>query len=126
MELSYVSIVSEQLDELKDFYVEALSLTELVDWSHEGFRAVQVDPGVVMAFHSPDALGELGLRGEPAMTTMLTFDPGSPRELRRLHAELVDRDVLVIREPFDTPYGSVQSIYRDPDGNPFRLNTFTR
>jgi catechol 2,3-dioxygenase-like lactoylglutathione lyase family enzyme len=126
MELSYVSVVTERLDELKDFYCEALGLPEYTDWSHEGFRALQAAPGVVLAFHTPAALGELGLDpGEAGSAPpMLTFDPGGAEELRQVHDRLVARSVPVLREPFSTPYGSLQSIYRDTDGNVFRLNSF--
>lgn len=124
MNLSYISIVTDRLDALKDFYVGALGLVELADWSHEGFRAIQVEPGVIVAFHSPAAMSDLGIDAGATVSSMLTFDPGSVDELRRLHDELGVKGVPVVREPFDTPYGSLQTIYRDLDGNPFRLNTF--
>lgn len=126
MQLSYVSIVTARLDDLKDFYVDALGLEELTEWSHDGFRAVSVASNVVLALHSPDAYEDLGLTvGEGASgNTLLTFDPGGRDELLRLHAALVDSSVPVVRGPFETPYGSLQVIHRDIDGNPFRLNTF--
>lgn len=126
MELSYVSVVTEQLDELKDFYRDALGLEEHTDWSHEGFRALQAAPGVVLAFHTPAAFEELGLdpMKDVGGTTMLTFDPGGAEALRRMHERLVASAVPVLREPFATPYGSLQAIYRDTDGNVFRLNSF--
>ena len=126
MQLSYVSIVTERLDELKACYVAALGLDELTEWSHEGFRALLCAPGVVLALHSPEAYKCLGLEppGEGQVGTVLTFDPGSADELQRLHNDFVARSVPVIRAPFETQYGSLQAIYRDIDGNPFRLNTF--
>ncbi len=127
MQLSYVSIVTARLDDLKNFYVDALGLAELSEWSHDGFRALSVAPDVVLALHSPEAYEELGLEVSEGASgnTLLTFDPGSRSELLRIHAALVDAAVPVVREPFDTPYGSLQVIHRDIDGNPFRLNTFS-
>lgn len=126
MQLSYVSVVTKQLDEMKDFYVQMLGIEELTDWSHDGFRALEVAPNVILALHTPEAFRELGLElGEDdLLATMLTFDPGSVDELHRIHDVLVAANVPVVREPFETPYGSLQVIHRDPDGNPFRLNTF--
>ena len=126
MELSYVSIVTERLDELKDFYVSCLGLEEHTDWAHEGFRALRASEGIVLAFHTPGAFAELGLdpATDGAGSSMLTFDPGSTSALHDVHGRLVSRAVPVVREPFTTPYGSTQAIYRDLDGNVFRLNTF--
>lgn len=126
MLLSYVSVVTSELDRLKRFYVEELGLVELAEWSHEGFRALDVGNAVVLALHSPEAYADMGLVAPPpgSSAPLLTFDPGSRAELHRLHGHLVAREVTVTKEPFETPYGSVQSIYRDVDGNPFRLNTF--
>lgn len=126
MNLSYVSIVSSDLDRLKNFYIEALGLVELADWSHDGFRAIDVGGGIVMALHSPEAYAELGLSVPTSghVAPLITFDPGSGAELHRLHAQLVSQGVHVVREPFETPYGSLQVIHSDVDGNPFRLNTF--
>lgn len=104
-----------------------LGLVELAEWSHEGFRALDAGSNVVLAVHSPEAYAEMGLEVRPAgaSTSLLTFDPGTRAELSRLHAHMVARGVAVVREPFETPYGSLQVIHRDIDGNPFRLNTFT-
>lgn len=125
MQLSYVSVVSSDIDRLRDFYVDALGLTELEEWSHDGFRAVAIGPDLVLALHSPGAYGDLGLPLPPdGHAPLLTFDPGDAQQLRRLHEQLVAKDVPTVREPFETPYGSLQVIHRDVDGNPFRLNTF--
>jgi catechol 2,3-dioxygenase-like lactoylglutathione lyase family enzyme len=126
MNLSYVSIVSSDLDRLRDFYVEALGLAELSDWSHEGFRAIDLGSGLVLALHSPEAYAELGLTAPTSghVAPLLTFDPGSGAELHRLHEQFVAQGIDVVREPFETSYGSLQVIHSDVDGNPFRLNTF--
>jgi catechol 2,3-dioxygenase-like lactoylglutathione lyase family enzyme len=126
MNLSYISIVTSDLDRLKNFYIAALGLVEFVDWSHDGFRAIDVGGGTVMALHSPEAYAGLGLAVPAAgqVASLITFDPGSGAELHGLHNELVAQGVPVVREPFETAYGSLQGIYTDVDGNPFRLNTF--
>jgi catechol 2,3-dioxygenase-like lactoylglutathione lyase family enzyme len=127
MQLSYVSIATERLDELKDFYVDALGFEEMAEWSHDGFRALTVAPGVVLALHEAAGLTELGLDDDDVARcgSVLTFDPGSADALLQLHERLVERGAAVVRTPFSTPYGSLQVIHRDLDGNAFRLNTFT-
>ena len=123
MQLSYVSVVTSDLDGLRNFYVEMLGLVELTAWSHDGFRALEVGTDLVLALHSPEAYAEFGLEA-PSSGPLLTFDPGSAAELLRLHEHMVALGVPVVRAPFETPYGSLQVIHRDVDGNPFRLNTF--
>ena len=127
MQLAYVSLVTARLDELKDFYVDVLGFDEMAEWSHDGFRALTVAPGVVLALHEPEGLTELGLDDADVARcgSVLTFDPGSAERLLQLHGRLVDGGSSVVRAPFSTPYGSLQAIHRDPDGNAFRLNTFT-
>jgi predicted enzyme related to lactoylglutathione lyase len=124
--LSYVSLVSPEYESLADFYVETVGLSEHVAWRHEGFRALDGGNGVVIGFHSPDSVREIGvaLPVGGRLATMLTFDPGDVATLDTLTREFAAAGVTVLREPFDTPYGSRQAVFADPEGNPFRLNTF--
>lgn len=121
--LSYVSIVTPDLDALRDFYVDVVGLPEHVDWRHDGFRGLDAGGGVVLALHSPEAYAELGLPAVGA-GSLVTFDPGDRVAVDAAHGRLTAAGVRVVREPFDTPYGSYQAVYLDREGNPFRINSF--
>lgn len=123
MELSYVSIVTDDLDRLRDFYVDVVGLPEHVAWRHDGFRGLDAGRGCVLALHSPEAYAELGLDWS-GVGTLVTFDPGGRAEVDAVGARLAGAGVTVVRAPFDTAYGSRQAVFRDPEGNPFRINSF--
>ncbi len=125
MQVSYVSIVTSDVDWLCAFYTGIVGLTEFEDWRHDGFRALDAGRGCVLALHSRAAYAEMGLE-PPAdgANTLVTFDPGSQGAVDAESMRLVMVGVTWVRRPFDTPYGSRQAIFRDPDGNPFRLNSF--
>jgi uncharacterized glyoxalase superfamily protein PhnB len=52
----------------------------------------------------------------------MTFEVNPTTTVERLTSLAVEMGAQILREPYDTSYGSRQAVLADPDGNVFRIN----
>ena len=125
--LSSVNIFARDLEGLTAFYAGLLELAEKTELRSPIYRAL--DAGAVMiAFNAFEAYALLKLEDfsqTSGVRSLLTFEVGSADEVARITREAVARGGRVVKEPYDTAYGSRQSVLFDPEGNAFRLNAFS-
>lgn len=89
------------------------------------FIALAAGP-IALGFHHDDAYDLLDLAGErhPTGTRIhCTFDAGEAAAIDGSADRLRAAGAKVVKEPFDTYYGSRQVVFADPEGNVMRLST---
>ncbi len=124
--LSSVNIFARNLDGLVAFYAELFGLTEKTELRSPIYRALDAG-GVMIAFNGFEAyrLLKLDEPPEPAgVKSLLTFEVSGAGDVTRITHEAVARHARLIKVPYDTAYGSRQSVLADPEGNIFRINAF--
>jgi len=124
--LSSVNIFTRNLDTLVAFYADLFDLSEKTELRSPIYRALDAG-GVMIGFNGFEAYTLLKLEdfSETAgVKSLLTFEVASRDEVARISREATERGAKTIKEPYDTAYGSRQSVLFDPEGNVFRINAF--
>jgi predicted enzyme related to lactoylglutathione lyase len=124
--LSSVNIFTRNLDALVAFYADLFDLSEKTELRSPIYRALDAG-GVMIGFNGFEAYTLLKLEdfSETAgVKSLLTFEVASRDEVARISREATERGAKTIKEPYDTAYGSRQSVLFDPEGNVFRINAF--
>jgi len=129
IELQYVHVTVNDVDESLGFYRDALGLDVQNDVGSGGFRWVTLgspdQPGLGIVLSEPhagrsqadgDALQELLTKGVLPMIMFRVDDLNATFEkVRASGAE-------VLQEPMDQPWGPRDSAFRDPSGNLVRIS----
>ena len=125
--LASVNLFARDLDGLVGFYAGLFDLSEAIEQRSPIFRSLDAG-GVAIAFNGMAAYGLLNLE-QPAAPVgpsfMLTFEVESHAAVDTLTKRATERGAVGVKPPYDTAYGSRQSVLRDPEGNVFRINAFT-
>ena len=124
--LSIASIVTEDIVALSSFYADVFDLRELIEHRSEIFRGLDL-AGVVLGFSPPEVYGLLKIeewRDARGTKEYLTFEVSSDAEVEGRSDAAVAQGARLLHEPYETYYGSWQSVLADPDGNVFRINHF--
>lgn len=122
--LSFVNVFVRDLDALPDFYARLFGLEEMAGVRSADFRALLAG-GVAIGFNGPRAYGLLGLEApeQPAgVGFALTFDVAVADEVAPRTEAAVGLGARLVKGPYATAYGTVQSVLLDPEGNAFRIN----
>jgi uncharacterized glyoxalase superfamily protein PhnB len=113
------------------FYRDTLGFEVRLDVGYQGMRWITVgppdQPETSIVLHPPavdpgitdeerKTISEMMAKGTYAMINLATKDVDGTFE--RLQA----RDVEVVQEPIDQPYGVRDCAFRDPAGNQIRIN----
>jgi catechol 2,3-dioxygenase-like lactoylglutathione lyase family enzyme len=129
IELQYIHVTVNDVDESLGFYRDALGLEVQNDVGSGGFRWVTLgspdQPGLGIVLSEPhagrseadgDALQELLTKGVLPMIMFRVDDlDGLFEKVRASGAE-------VLQEPMDQPWGPRDSAFRDPSGNMVRIS----
>jgi catechol 2,3-dioxygenase-like lactoylglutathione lyase family enzyme len=129
IELQYIHVTVNDVDESLGFYRDALGLEVQNDVGSGGFRWVTLgspdQPGLGIVLSEPhagrsqadgDALQELLTKGVLPMIMFRVDDlDGVFEKVRASGAE-------VLQEPMDQPWGPRDSAFRDPSGNMVRIS----
>ena len=131
IELQYVNITVNDVDESIAFYGDALGLDVVMDVANGGFRWVTLgsdaQPGVGLVLSVPhagrsqadgDTVQELLTKG---MMPSVVF---STDDLDALFERLRASGAEVLQEPIDQPWGPRDAAFRDPSGNHIRINEY--
>ena len=123
--LACVNVFVHDLDGIVSFYAGLFALKERVEQRSPIYRAL--DAGAIdIGFNAVEAYGLLNI--DPASPTgtsfMLTFDVGARSEIARLVRLAQHLGAILVKAPYDTAYGARQAVFRDPEGNVFRINAF--
>ncbi|PZQ88689.1 MAG: glyoxalase [Leifsonia xyli] len=123
IEISYVNIISSDIDRLGKFYSTLLELEEIVESRTDLFRGYKAGTASlgISAEGAYDLLNLTKQQGS-GERNLLTFNVPSPKELRALTEKAQKLGGSLVKAPFETYYGWFQSVLRDPDGNAFRLS----
>ena len=124
--LSSVNIFARDLDGLIAFYAALFDLRENLDQRGPIYRALD-GGGTAIGFHAAQAYDLLNLvdyKSTAGIKSLLTFEVADHDAVARLTAEAETAGAQVIKAPYDTFYGSRQSVLFDPEGNVFRINAF--
>lgn len=124
--LSIASIIADDIVELSAFYASVFGLEELVEYRTEIFRGLDLG-GVVLGFSPPQVYEMLQIADwadARGTRQYLTFETGSEEEVARLTESALMLGGRLLHAPYDTRYGSRQSVLADPEGNVFRINHF--
>lgn len=126
--LSSVNIFARDLDRLVAFYAELFELDEKLEQRGPIYRALD-GGGVAIGFNAEAAYGLLNLdtyRAAEGVRSLLTFEVADDDAVERLTIRAAASGGKIVKPPYDTPYGSRQSVLFDPEGNAFRINAFQR
>lgn len=126
--LSSVNIFARNLDGLVAFYAGLFGLRENLGQRGPIYRALD-GGGTAIGFHAAEAYDLLNLADQRSATgvkSLLTFEVADHDTVARLTAQAEAAGATVIKAPYDTFYGSRQSVLFDPEGNAFRINAFTK
>jgi predicted enzyme related to lactoylglutathione lyase len=124
--VSSINIFARDLDRLIDFYAGLFGLSENLDQRGPIYRALD-GGGVAIGFNAVEAYRLLNLDGFPApagVKSLLTFEVADHAAVERLTAQAEASGATIVKPPYDTFYGSRQSVVLDPEGNVFRINAF--
>jgi catechol 2,3-dioxygenase-like lactoylglutathione lyase family enzyme len=129
IELQYVHVTVNDVDESLGFYRDALGLDVQNDVGSGGFRWVTLgspdQPGLGLVLSEPhagrsqadgDALQELLTKG---VLPMIMFRVG---DLDAVFEKVRASGAEVLQEPMDQPWGPRDSAFRDPSGNMVRIS----
>lgn len=125
--LSSVNIFARDLDRLVAFYVGLFDLRENLDQRGPIYRALD-GGGTAIGFHAAEAYDLLNLaeyRSATGVKSLLTFEVADHDAVALLTEKARAAGARVIKGPYDTFYGSRQSVLFDPEDNVFRINAFT-
>ena len=124
--LSIASVVADDIVALSAFYADVFDLEEVVEHRSEIFRGLDL-AGVVLGF-SPAEVYELlkieDWRDARGTKQYLTFEVAADAEVDCRSELAVASGARLMHKPYETYYGSWQSVLADPEGNVFRINHF--
>ena len=124
--VSSINIFARDLDRLVSFYADLFGLAEKQDQRGPIYRALD-GGGVAIGFNAVAAYRLLGLddlRTVAGARSMLTFEVEDAGDVERLTLQAEALGAVIVKAPYDTAYGSRQSVAVDPEGNVFRINAF--
>jgi predicted enzyme related to lactoylglutathione lyase len=124
--LSSVNIFTRNLDALVAFYAELFDLNEKTELRSPIYRALDAG-GAMIGFNAFEAYKLLKLEDfseTSGVKSLLTFEVAGADDVARISQAATQRGGKMIKEPYDTTYGSRQSVLFDPEGNVFRINAF--
>ena len=125
--LSSVNIFARDLDALVTFYAGLFGLRENLDQRGPIYRALDAG-STAIGFHAAEAYDLLNLadyRAATGVKSLLTFEVADHEAVARLTEQAQAVGARLIEGPYDTFYGSRQSVLFDPEDNVFRINAFT-
>jgi catechol 2,3-dioxygenase-like lactoylglutathione lyase family enzyme len=124
--LSVASVLTDDIVALSGFYADVFGLEEVVEFRTDIFRGLDLG-GVVLGFSPLETYGALGIEDwadARGTRQYLTFEVSSSGEVERLSERAVELGARIRHEPYETAYGSRQSVLADPEENVFRINHF--
>jgi predicted enzyme related to lactoylglutathione lyase len=124
VKLTYASVIARDIATLCDYYAAVLDAPVLVEQATPIYRVVDLG-GTTLAFSGEAVYGLLGIEDwTPAEGTRqyLTFGVDDEHELDERTGVAVAAGGRLLKGPYDTSYGSYQSVIADPEGNVFGLN----
>ena len=124
--LSSVNIFTQNLDALVAFYAELFDLKEKTELRSPIYRALDAG-GAMIGFNGFEAYELLKLEDfsqTSGVKSLLTFDVSHADDVARIGRDALKRGAKMVKEPYDTAYGSRQCVLFDPEGNVFRINAF--
>jgi predicted enzyme related to lactoylglutathione lyase len=121
--LFYVNIFARDMVALADFYQRLFDLEEITVSRSEYFIGFE-SGGCCIGFSSQAAYELLALTqaGSQTDTVLTTFGASSREDVDAQSKRAVELGGMLVKAPFETYYGWYQSVLRDPEGNPFRIN----
>lgn len=123
MKLGAVTFFARDVDALAAFYAEALGLEPTVDDSPR-YREVS-GGGAKIGFAFSGAYDLLSLEDEAdprGLRTVITFALPDAAAMDGAVARAVGKGATVAKPPYETHFGQLMAVLRDPEGNAFRLN----
>ncbi len=122
--LSFASYLTSDIEGLSGFYKSLFGLSEVEELRSDLFIGLDAD-GVTIGFSDLKAYELLQITdwSNPKGTAQyLTFEVESDEEVTSTTAKAVELRATTLHEPYETYYGTYQSVLCDPDGNVFRIN----
>lgn len=122
--LSYVNLFCRDIDAVFGFYDGLFGLDEIVASRSPIFRGARTG-GASIGFSAYEAYEILGLKEAKAGDgdrALITFEVEDRAAVDALTEKAVALGAAVVKTPFETYYGWYQSVLRDPEGQPFRIN----
>jgi predicted lactoylglutathione lyase len=121
--LFYVNVFAKDMVALADYYQRLFDLEEITASRSDYFIGFE-SGRCCIGFSSQAAYELLSLtQAESQTDTVLTTFGASSREAVDAQSKVaVELGGTLVKAPFETYYGWYQSILRDPEGNPFRIN----
>jgi predicted enzyme related to lactoylglutathione lyase len=124
--VSSVNIFARDPGKLAAFYSALFGLVEKTELRSPIYRALEAG-GIMIAFNAFEAyaLMKLGDYSDTkGVKSLLTFEVASADEVARITEAAVAQGARLVKGPYDTAYGSRQSVLFDPEDNVFRINAF--
>lgn len=124
MILGAVTFFAQDVDALAAFYAQAVGLAQTVDDSPR-YRELS-GGGARIGFAFSGAYALLALDEERAPTglrTVLTFDIDDPAAFDAAVARAVNSGATLVKPPYETHFGQIMAVFRDPEGNAFRFSS---
>lgn len=123
IKISFVNIISSDIDRLGHFYSSLLGLEEIVESRTDLFRGYRAgDASLGISAEGAYELLNLARQDGAGERNLLTFNIDTAKELRALTDKAQELGGTLVKAPFETYYGWFQSVLRDPEGNAFRLS----
>lgn len=122
--LSFVNVFVRDIKALPDFYAALFELEEETAYRSPIFRALRTGE-IAIGFNGPEAYEILGLEAPAAPAGpgfALTFDVGTASEVGPRTQAALALGATLVKGPYETAYGAVQSVLFDPEANVFRIN----
>lgn len=123
--LSYVNIMTRDLELLPGFYVDLLGLSEFTEIRSEVFRAFGAGP-TRLGFNSIAVYQRLGWPGQShdgaGVTIFLSFELDSVSAVDRGLMRAIELGGTLIKPAYHSDYGLYQGFLLDPERNGLRLS----
>ncbi len=120
--VSYVTILADDIWALSDFYQELFGLDE-VELKTEHYRGLDMN-GTVLSFSAPSAYDMLGLEqpaGPRQVHGFVSFTVPVAEKVAEYTDKALALGATLAKEPHTTYYGAWLSVLKDPEGNAFRI-----
>jgi hypothetical protein len=127
--ISYVALFCRDPIGLSGFYSELFGFPEVTSDRSPIYRSLDADT-TRLGFHAADAYALLNLDDRVptgrGVTCYFTVEVGDDDQVQVLTSRAVELGARLVKEPYDTYYGSRQSVLADPEDNIFRINNTRR